>query len=199
MMETKNVELVFVPSLGLSHLTSTVEMAKLLLDRDSCLSIIVPIMKLPTDRAVDSYIKKHLLRFEFTLSGLVLDMFCTKFIQVTDEFNLPAYAFFTSSAAAFGLNDHLVSLVREQIEDLANDQSFNEDIKKWLDDQLENSGCFLVLWTMESFEEAQVKEITLALENGGSRFLWSLRKPGQKGVMELTEYEDFNEVLLKRN
>ncbi|KAL0444572.1 UNVERIFIED_CONTAM: UDP-glycosyltransferase [Sesamum latifolium] len=76
------------------------------------------------------------------------------------------------------------------------DQSFDEDIKKWLDDQPENSVIFLCFGTMGSFEEAQVKEIALALENSGSRFLWSLRKPGRKGVMELpTEYEDFNEVL----
>ncbi|KAL0444573.1 UNVERIFIED_CONTAM: UDP-glucose flavonoid 3-O-glucosyltransferase 6 [Sesamum latifolium] len=53
------------------------------------------------------------------LAGLVLDMFCTKLIQVADEFNLPAYAFFTSSAAALCLTYHLMSLVFEQNEDLA--------------------------------------------------------------------------------
>ncbi|KAK4437411.1 putative UDP-glucose flavonoid 3-O-glucosyltransferase 3 [Sesamum alatum] len=323
-METKNAELVFVPSPGLSHLVSTVEMAKLLLDRDGRLSITVLIMKLPTDRAVDSYTKNissdTRLRFinlpteddaslfkmfdfidnQIThirdivsnlikqpslpgsqLAGLVIDMFCTKFIQVADEFNIPAYVFFTSGAAALGLFYHLVSLMFEQNEDLAkykssdielsvpcfsnpvptkvlpamivdegpkstallsnftrltetkgimvntfyelesyaieslqanskkqkvypvgpilnssHDQSFDEDIKKWLDEQPENSVVFLCFGTMGSFEEAQVKEIALALENSGSRFLWSLRKPGQKGVIQLpTEYENFNEVL----
>ncbi|KAL2237204.1 anthocyanidin 3-O-glucosyltransferase 2-like [Sesamum indicum] len=323
-MGTKNAELIFVPSPGLSHLVSTMEMAKLLLDRDGRLSITVLIMKLPTDRAVDSYTKNissdSRLRFinlptldDTSLSkmfdfidnqithirdivsnlikqpclsgsqvaGLVLDMFCTKLIEVADELNLPAYAFFTSGAAALGLSYHLVSLVFEQNEDLTkykssdvelsvpcfsnpvpakvlppgaldgspmstillscfkrltetkgimvntfyelesyaieslladskkpkvypvgpimksiSDQSFDEDIKKWLDDQPENSVVFLCFGTMGSFEEAQVKEIALALENSSSRFLWSLRKPGQKGVMQLpTEYEDFNEVL----
>ncbi|KAL0444595.1 UNVERIFIED_CONTAM: UDP-glucose flavonoid 3-O-glucosyltransferase 6 [Sesamum latifolium] len=322
-METKNAELVFAPSPGLSHLVSTVEMAKLLLDRDGRLSITVLIMKLPTDSGVDSYTKNissdsrlrfinlptqddasFFKMFDFIdnqithvrdivsnlikqpslpgsqLAGLVLDMFCTKFIQVADEFNLPAYVFFTSGAAALGLFYHLVWLRFEQNEDLAkykssdvelslpcfsnpvpakvlpavfleegpmstvflsyfqrltetkgimvntfyelesyaieslladskkpkvypvgpimkssSDQSFDEDIKKWLDDQPENSVVFLCFGTMGSFEEAQVKEIALALENSGSRFLWSLRKPGQKGVIELTEYEDFNEVL----
>ncbi|KAK4437410.1 putative UDP-glucose flavonoid 3-O-glucosyltransferase 3 [Sesamum alatum] len=323
-METKKVELVFVPSPGLSHLVSTVEMAKLLLDRYGRLSITVLIMKLPTDRAVDSYTKNissdTRLRFinlptqddaslfkmfDFIdnqiihirdivsnlikqpslpgsqLAGLVLDMFCTKFIPVADEFHLPAYAYFTSGAAALGLFYHLVSLRFEQNQDLAkykssdvelsvpcfsnpvpakvlpavlvnegpmstvflsyfkrltetrgimvntfyelesyaieslqadskkpkvypvgpilnssHDQSFDEDIKKWLDDQPENSVVFLCFGTMGSFEEAQVKEIALALENSGSRFLWSLRKPGQKGVIQLpTEFENFNEVL----
>ncbi|KAL2237192.1 UNVERIFIED_CONTAM: putative UDP-glucose flavonoid 3-O-glucosyltransferase 3 [Sesamum indicum] len=323
-MTTKNAELVFVPSPGLSHLVSTVEMAKLLLDRDGRLSITVLIMKLPTDRAVDSYTENisadSRLRFinlptqddaslfkmfdfmdnqithvrdivsnlikqpslpGFKLAGLVLDMFCTKFIQVADEFNLPAYVFFTSGAAALGLFHHLVWLRFEQNEDLtkykssdvelsvpcfsnpvpakvlpalfveggpmstvflsnfkrltetkgiivntfyelesyaieslladtkkpkvypvgpimksSSDQSFDEDIKKWLDDQPGNSVVFLCFGSMGSFEEAQVKEIALALENSGSRFLWSLRKPGQKGVKQLpTEYEDFNEVL----
>ncbi|KAL0362152.1 UNVERIFIED_CONTAM: UDP-glycosyltransferase 1 [Sesamum calycinum] len=214
------------------------------------------------------------------LAGLVLDMFCTKFIQVADEFNLAAYVYFTSGAAALGLFYHLVSLRFEQDENLAkykssdvelpvpcfsnpvpakvlpavfveegpsstvflsyfkrltetkgiivntfyelesyaieslladskkpkvypvgpimkssSDQSFDEDIKKWLDDQPENSVVFLCFGTMGSFEEAQVKEIALALENSGSRFLWSLRKPGPKGMIELTEYDDFNEVL----
>ncbi|KAL0291368.1 UNVERIFIED_CONTAM: putative UDP-glucose flavonoid 3-O-glucosyltransferase 3 [Sesamum angustifolium] len=323
-MEMKKAELVFVPSPGLSHLVSTLEMAKLLLDRDRRLSITVLIMKLPNDRAVDSYTKNispdSRLRFinlptledtslfkmfdfidnQIThirdivanlikqpslpgsqLAGLVLDMFCTKLIQVAEEFNLPAYAFFTSGAAALGLANHVVSLVFEQNEDLAkykssdielsvpsfsnpvpakvlppalvdggpmstvflscfkrltetkgimvntfyelesyaieslladskkpkvypvgpimkssSDQLFDEDIMKWLDDQPENSVVFLCFGTMGSFEEAQVKEIALALENSGSRFLWSLRKPGQKGVTQLpTEYEDFNEVL----
>ncbi|KAL2237193.1 anthocyanidin 3-O-glucosyltransferase 2-like [Sesamum indicum] len=323
-MGTKNAELVFVPSPGLSHLVSTVEMAKLLLDRDGRLSITVLIMKHPTDSAVDSYTKNissdsrlrfinlptlddtslfkmlDLINYQFThirdivsnlikqpslpgsqLAGLVLDMFCTKLIEVADEFNLPAYAFYTSSASTLALVCHLVPLIFEQHEDLAkykfsdvelsvpcfsnpvpaevlpavsveegplftvlvsnfkrltetkgimvntfyelesyaiesllaatkkpkvypvgpimkssSDQSFDEDIKKWLDDQPENSVIFLCFGSMGSFEEAQVKEIALALENSGSRFLWSLRKPGQKGVMQLpTEYEDFNEVL----
>ncbi|CAK9133692.1 unnamed protein product [Ilex paraguariensis] len=52
----KNAELVFIPSPGVGHLLSTVEIAKLLLNRDHRLSITVLIMKLPIDSGVDGYI-----------------------------------------------------------------------------------------------------------------------------------------------
>ncbi|KAK4437408.1 putative UDP-glucose flavonoid 3-O-glucosyltransferase 3 [Sesamum alatum] len=321
-MDDQKAELVFIPSPGLSHLVSTVETAKLLLERDDRLSITVLIMKLPNDSAVDKYTQNissnSRLRFinvptqEETspsktfifgfinnqiaqireiiadlikqpslptsqLAGLVLDMFCTKFIEIADEFNLPSYCFFTSSACTLGLFYHLVSLKFEQNQDLteyrssnaelpiacfsnpvpakvlpavfveegplsaislshfkrltetkgimvntfyelesyaiqsllsdckkpkvypvgpilnsSGDQSFDEDIKKWLDDQPGNSVVFLCFGTRGSFEEAQVREIALALENSGKRFLWSLRKPVLKGTMPfLAEYENF--------
>ncbi|KAI3457638.1 hypothetical protein Pfo_014301 [Paulownia fortunei] len=340
-VEMKKAELVFIPSPGLSHLISTVETAKLLLDRDERLCITVLIMKLPKDGAVDNYTPKissnssttSRLRFinlpsqdetssskafvfdfinnqathireivsnlikqpsvpSSQLAGLVLDMFCTKFIEVADEFGVPAYVFFTSGACTLGLFYHLVSLKFEQNQELtqyknsdaelsvpsfsipvpakvlpavfveegplptiflssfkriaetkgimvntffelesyaiqsllsdgktpkvypvgpilnlsgdqsghhgggSNSQSFEDDIKKWLDDQPENSVVFLCFGTMGTFDEAQVKEIALALENSGSRFLWSLRKPGLKGMMQFpTEYENLQEVL----
>ncbi|GER53983.1 UDP-sugar:glycosyltransferase [Striga asiatica] len=49
------LSLVFIPSPGLSHLVSTVEAAKLLLDRDPRLSVTILVMKLPTDQTVDKY------------------------------------------------------------------------------------------------------------------------------------------------
>ncbi|KAK3444629.1 hypothetical protein EUGRSUZ_A00927 [Eucalyptus grandis] len=55
-MSTKS-HLVFIPSPGLGHLVSTVEIAKLLVDRDGRLSITILIMKLPFDSEVDSRIE----------------------------------------------------------------------------------------------------------------------------------------------
>ncbi|EYU42869.1 hypothetical protein ABFS82_13G012400 [Erythranthe guttata] len=341
----EKTELVFIPSPGLSHLISTVETAKLLLDRDNRhrLSITVLITKLPNDTTVASYIEKFSsaasssshLRFvnlpgdeeeaaktggtpskTFTfdlidrqstnireivsdlvkqprtsrMGALVLDMFCTKFVEIADEFGIPAYVFFTSGACSLGVLSHLVSLKLDRGEDLTRYKgsdtamavpSFSlpvpakilpavmveggpmadvfmnyfsrlkdmkgimvntfyelesyavdslrsggksqtpkiypigpilnsgggggdddkriksEEIKKWLDEQPENSVVFLCFGTMGSFEESQVREIAAALEKSGKRFLWSLRKPGVKGskIMFPTEYESFEEVL----
>ncbi|KAF7145633.1 hypothetical protein RHSIM_Rhsim04G0083100 [Rhododendron simsii] len=51
MTTTATVELVFIPAPGMSHLVSTVEMAKQLVGRDHRLSITVLIMKLPFDKS----------------------------------------------------------------------------------------------------------------------------------------------------
>ncbi|KAL4378983.1 hypothetical protein GQ457_02G005680 [Hibiscus cannabinus] len=53
---TKKAELVFIPSPGMGHLVSTVELAKLLLHLDSNLSISVLIMKPPYNSKITSYI-----------------------------------------------------------------------------------------------------------------------------------------------
>ncbi|KAL3849040.1 hypothetical protein ACJIZ3_010922 [Penstemon smallii] len=329
----QKTELIFIPSPGLSHLVSTVETAKLLLQRDERLSITVLVMKRPNDNLIDNYTQKFSSnsntnsRLKFTnlpnkenspvstnflfdfidnqtdpireivsnflkspseskLGGLVLDMFCSKFIEIASEFDLPSYVFFTSGACTLGLFSHLVELKYEQnqdltkykdsdveltipcfsvpvpvkvlpavfveespmsniflnyfkripetkgimvntfhelepfaIESLSNQSKYPkvypvgpilssssddehsthqgyDEIKKWLDEQLESSVIFLCFGSMGSFEEAQVKEIASALEKSGQRFLWSLRKPGAKGMMHVpTEYEDFREVL----
>ncbi|KAJ6756693.1 GLYCOSYLTRANSFERASE [Salix purpurea] len=52
----KKAELVFIPTPGISHLVSTVEVAKLLVDRDERLSITFLIMKLLLDPKVDTFI-----------------------------------------------------------------------------------------------------------------------------------------------
>ncbi|RVW82189.1 UDP-glucose flavonoid 3-O-glucosyltransferase 6 [Vitis vinifera] len=41
------------------------------------------------------------------LGGFVIDMFCTSMIDVADEFEVPSYLFFTSSAAFLGFMFHL--------------------------------------------------------------------------------------------
>nr|WIW42698.1 UDP-glycosyltransferase [Nicotiana tabacum] len=57
MKETKKIELVFIPSPGIGHLVSTVEMAKLLIAREEQLSITVLIIQWPNDKKLDSYIQ----------------------------------------------------------------------------------------------------------------------------------------------
>ncbi|CAN1179108.1 Putative UDP-glucose flavonoid 3-O-glucosyltransferase 3 [Linum perenne] len=44
------------------------------------------------------------------LAGLVLDMFCTSMLDVADEFGVPSFIFYTSSAASLGFVFHLQSL-----------------------------------------------------------------------------------------
>ncbi|KAL7128726.1 hypothetical protein ABFS83_13G013400 [Erythranthe nasuta] len=186
----EKTELVFIPSPGLSHLISTVETAKLLLDRDDRhrrLSITVLIMKLPNDTTVASYIEKfsassssdnnttsslshlrfiHLpsgeedqatggtpsetFRFDLIdrqstnireivsdlveqprtsrMGGLVLDMLCTNFTEIADEFGIPAYVFFTSGACGLGLLSHLVSLKLDHGQDLTQYKGSDEEM-----------------------------------------------------------------------
>ena len=151
----KKVELVFVPSPGVGHLAATLEMAKLIADRDDRLSVTIFIMKLPfesedskTTESVASSIRFITLpRIEISsssstspanfftdvvkaytplareavhelmtrsgsvrLAGFVIDMFCTSMIDVANEFGVPSYLFFTSSAAFLGFVLHLQSL-----------------------------------------------------------------------------------------
>ncbi|TXG74353.1 hypothetical protein EZV62_002932 [Acer yangbiense] len=53
----KTAELIFIPSPGIGHLVSTLEFAKLLIDRDDRISITVLVMKLPTTPHVDACTK----------------------------------------------------------------------------------------------------------------------------------------------
>lgn len=48
------------------------------------------------------------------LAGFVVDMFSTAMIDVSNEFGVPSYMFFTSSAGFFGLLFHLLSLHGEE-------------------------------------------------------------------------------------
>ncbi|PRQ52253.1 putative UDP-glucose flavonoid 3-O-glucosyltransferase 3 [Rosa chinensis] len=156
----KPAELVFIPSPGIGHLVSTLEIAKFLLSRDDQLLITVLIMKFPavskgTDAYVESFadssspisqrikfinlpqvntdhtegsVRNSLIGFvesqqphvkdaitklsesQTRLAGFVVDMFCTAMIDVADQFGVPSYVFFTSSAAALGLMLHVQAL-----------------------------------------------------------------------------------------
>ncbi|KAI4302601.1 hypothetical protein MLD38_038325 [Melastoma candidum] len=72
-----------------------------------------------------------------------------------------------------------------------------DDVLKWLDKQPAASVVFLCFGSMGSFNEDQVREIAAALENSGHRFLWSLRRPPQKGKIGFpSNYgEEVSEVL----
>ncbi|XP_058743040.1 anthocyanidin 3-O-glucosyltransferase 2-like [Vicia villosa] len=75
-----------------------------------------------------------------------------------------------------------------------------DDIIKWLDDQPPSSVVFLCFGTRGSFHDDQIKEIALAIENSGTRFIWSVRKPSPKGTMVApSDYplSDLNSVLPK--
>ncbi|PIN22167.1 UDP-glucuronosyl and UDP-glucosyl transferase [Handroanthus impetiginosus] len=59
-----------------------------------------------------------------------------------------------------------------------------EGIIKWLDVQPDSSVVFLCFGSTGCFGENQVKEIAVALERSGKRFLWSLKKPPPKEKLE---------------
>ncbi|CAI8586758.1 unnamed protein product [Vicia faba] len=313
----RKAQVVFIPSSGLSHLVSTLEFAKLLINRDNRFRITVLVMKLPNTSEPDVYIDSlpisdslqivnlpecslppntDLASALFVLpeaqksnvkqavanltaeeqqhgplAAFVVDMFCTTMIDVAKEFSIPALVFFTSSVASLGLTLHLHTLFEgdnldstmllqknelavpsfanavpinsipsfmldkewesffkslasglkkpngiivnsfEELESHAVQSFFShpdlaslpiypvgpllnpepktkstadsDDIIKWLDDQPPSSVVFLCFGTRGYFDEDQVKEIALAIENSRARFLWSLRKPSLKGFM----------------
>ncbi|KDP38836.1 hypothetical protein JCGZ_04993 [Jatropha curcas] len=157
----EKAQLVFVPAPAIGHLISTVELAKLLLNRDQRLSITVLLIKLSNfDAKINSYVQSvagasnslsNRLRFidlpkdepeifDFVslierqkphvkqvvsnitksesdsprLAGFVLDMFCMDVMDVANEFGVPSYVFFTSSAAFLGFMLHVQVIHDEQ-------------------------------------------------------------------------------------
>jgi len=312
----KKAEVVIIPSPGVGHLVSTLEFAKLLINRDNRLRITVLVMKFPHTTETDIYTKSlpindslnvvdlpecslppnsnitsgmvDLLKAQKpnvkkavsnltkapengVLAAFIVDMFCTTMIDVAKAFSVPTLVFFTSGVAFLGLNLHIHNLFERDnidstqllqqtelaIPSFANSvpsntlpssvlrkewesffksyakglknadaiivNSFEElesyavhsfvshpdlaglpiypvgpilnpepktksivdsdDIVKWLDDQPPSSVVFLCFGSRGFFDEDQVKEIALAVENTGVRFVWSLRKPPPKDTM----------------
>ncbi|CAH9083314.1 unnamed protein product [Cuscuta epithymum] len=70
-----------------------------------------------------------------------------------------------------------------------------EEILKWLNSQPDSSVVFLCFGSGGSFPEPQVKEIAHALERGGQRFLWALRKPPPQGAFYPTDLNNPEDVL----
>ncbi|RVW82225.1 UDP-glucose flavonoid 3-O-glucosyltransferase 6 [Vitis vinifera] len=144
----EQTELVFIPFPIIGHLTSALEIAKLITQRDPRFSITIIIMKFPFESIDGMDTDSDSIRFvtlppvevgssttpsgfflsellkahipvvrdaihELTrsnsvrLAGFVIDMFCTHMIDVADEFGVPSYLFFTSSAAFLGFLLHL--------------------------------------------------------------------------------------------
>ncbi|KAJ6332395.1 hypothetical protein OIU76_010728 [Salix suchowensis] len=167
----EKAELVFVPSPGIGHLASMVELAKFLVDRDNRVSITVIIIRLALDSKISMYTesltatsmsthiqfidlpsdktnasndhpskfvtsliesqKPHVKEFVSKLTTqselnlkpprlacFVLDMFCTGMIDVANEFGVPSYIYFTSSAAFLGFQFHMQDLHDKQKVDL---------------------------------------------------------------------------------
>ncbi|KAL2512561.1 UDP-glycosyltransferase 71B7 [Abeliophyllum distichum] len=218
------------------------------------------------------------------LAGFVIDMFCTSMIDVANEFGVPTYVFFTTTAAILGFLFYLQSLGDEQKLDVTEYKNSNtefliptyinpvpanvfpsrfldkdgsapfvsmarrfretkgimintfldleayamkslsddhtippvysigpmlhvttendddnkdyDEIIKWLHEQPVSSVVFLCFGSMGYFDDEQVKEIAVALEKSGHRFLWSLRKPPPKDGFEYpSDYENFEEIL----
>ncbi|KAL2482145.1 UDP-glycosyltransferase 71B7 [Forsythia ovata] len=216
------------------------------------------------------------------LAGFVIDMFCTTMIDVANEFGVPTYVFFTTTAALLGFTFYLQSheqkldvteyknsnaelliptyinpvpanvfpsrffdkdglamflgmarrfretkgimintfldLEAYAMKSLSDDNTIppvypigpiihvtaeNDDdnkdydeIIKWLHEQPVSSVVFLCFGSMGFFDDEQVKEIAVALEKSGHRFLWSLRKPPSKDRFEYpSDYENLEEIL----
>lgn len=167
------VELVFIPTPLIGHLTSAVQLAHLLVNRHPLLSITILIIKVPfptksapliqslcsssaTDRirfitlpekpipddTKKTLLLKHLVQSQKlnvanavanlaaapdspTLGGFVVDMFCIPMLDVANQFAVPTFVFYTSSASFLALLFHLQELY---------DGDFNHDM-----DQLLNS------------------------------------------------------------
>ncbi|KAI3457639.1 hypothetical protein Pfo_014302 [Paulownia fortunei] len=84
------------------------------------------------------------------------------------------------------------------IRSLSDDEKIppHDKIIEWLDQQPDSSVVFLCFGSTGCFDGDQVKEIAVALERSGHRFLWSLRKPPPKEKLEFPgEYENPEEIL----
>ncbi|KAI3692986.1 hypothetical protein L6452_32812 [Arctium lappa] len=167
-------ELVFIPAPLVDHIVSAIEIAKLLVNRDQCLSVTVLIIKLPpiatyieslTNKSIDriSFIelkdetqpkldsKNPMTSFnEFInshckyvrnvvadmigqpgsarVAGFVIDMLCTSMIDVADEFNVPTYVYFSSSAAFLGFKLYIETLCDDQNQDVIELSNSNGEI-----------------------------------------------------------------------
>ncbi|KAG2306534.1 hypothetical protein Bca4012_084468 [Brassica carinata] len=70
------------------------------------------------------------------------------------------------------------------------------EILSWLNEQPRESVVFLCFGSMGGFREDQAKEIAIALERSGHRFLWSLRRALPKGTMgHPEEFTNLEEIL----
>ncbi|KFK39498.1 hypothetical protein AALP_AA3G251600 [Arabis alpina] len=218
------------------------------------------------------------------LAGFVLDMYCTLMIDVANEFGVPSYLYYTSSAGFLGLLLHMQIMYdaedMSQLEDsetelivpsltrpyplkclpylfkskewfpffasqarrfretkgiLVNTIAelephalkflFNGDsdtppvysvgpvlhlgkqvgdslevkqseILLWLDEQPAKSVVFLCFGSMGGFSEEQAREMAVALDRSGHRFLWSLRRESPNIIKEPPgEFTNLEEVL----
>lgn len=64
-------------------------------------------------------------------------------------------------------------------------RSDHNKIMNWLDDQPPKSVVFLCFGSFGSFDETQLKEMAIGLEQSGQRFLWSVRRSPPQGKVEM--------------
>ncbi|XP_047322587.1 anthocyanidin 3-O-glucosyltransferase 2-like [Impatiens glandulifera] len=73
-----------------------------------------------------------------------------------------------------------------------------DDIVQWLDQQPPSSVIFLCFGSMGSFEDAQVKQMAIAIERSGHRFLWSVRRPPTSSGGKPWLTSEYNELELEK-
>ncbi|GKD42200.1 hypothetical protein Tco_1266845 [Tanacetum coccineum] len=67
---------------------------------------------------------------------------------------------------------------------------------RWLESQPKSSVLLLCFGSRGNFNREQVREIAIAIERSGYRFIWSLRQPPSEDLKSFPgEYTDYNEVL----
>ncbi|EOA31865.1 hypothetical protein CARUB_v10015093mg [Capsella rubella] len=72
----------------------------------------------------------------------------------------------------------------------------SSEILRWLDEQPPRSVVFLCFGSIGGFREEQAREIAIALERSGHRFLWSLRRASPDIDKELPgEFKNLEEIL----
>nr|GEZ13352.1 UDP-glycosyltransferase 71E1 [Tanacetum cinerariifolium] len=229
----KTSELVFIPSPGAGHLPPTVELAKLLLDRDDQLSVTIIIMQLfvgakhdtgtpvstdrlryidiPCDESTMALITPETFLFTFVeqnkthvrnivrenviesnsvrLAAFVLDMFCMGMVDVANEFGVPTYNYFTSSASMLGLMFDLQAKRDEEGHDVT---------------ELKDSGLELSIQSFVNPVPAKVLPGVVLDNKGGAKMFLDLAKRFRetKGIIinSFQELESHGvEYLLRRN
>lgn len=325
--KNKNAELILIPSPGIGHLTSSLEFAQLLINRDNRLSVTILCIKFPFTPFADSYIRTALASqpkiklidlplveppprelalnspehyiwtfmeslkphvraimqniLSHPVVGLVLDIFTMSMVDVGDELGIPSYMFMTSNVA---FTAFMLFLLSRRMEDVFSDSdpdlsipgfpdpvppsvlpdaAFNKDggyatyyklakrfmdtkgiivnsfseleqyaidalseegqsrtppvyavgplidlkgqpnpnldqaqhdkVLKWLDEQPGSSVVFLCFGSMGGFGPSQTREIALALQGSGLRFLWAMRSPPTSDNADRTLPEGFLE------
>ncbi|CAL9225469.1 unnamed protein product [Arabidopsis halleri] len=82
------------------------------------------------------------------------------------------------------------------LENSSHDDDKQSETLRWLDEQPLKSVVFLCFGSMGGFNEEQTREIAVALDRSGYRFLWSLRRASPNFLTERPgDYTNLEEVL----
>ncbi|CAE5968084.1 unnamed protein product [Arabidopsis arenosa] len=88
----------------------------------------------------------------------------------------------------------LLHLKNDACDDSVDDKQ--SEILQWLDEQPPRSVVFLCFGSMGGFSEEQAREIAVALDRSGHRFLWSLRRASPNIMKEPPgEFTNLDEIL----